>query len=415
MKLSLSHARGGALLFGIIALGAGAACADAQADGAGPSPDAGDPPATLPDGGAADDGGGADATPPTKDAEVEGGPKACSDHGFCLTVLPANETVKALWGDGAGILWAATEQGDVLRWNGSPNGGAWSVHTSGLGQLTSIWGSSPTDIWVGGNDGIQHGTGETSATVTFTSVTLPGEFLPPVQKIWGPSANDLWAVASYGFGDAGFVFHYDGSAWALDDAATNTTVGFTHVWGGNGTVWLGGSRLSTVTWQNEVVLVYKPAGEDFKEVTLPVNPDPNIQDYRKYTPLVGAVISSSTSLTLLGQPQGTFETPSMWQGTSSDGGKTFTFTWAPDPRADRPTLFAVAGKSGSDLWAAGAFGRLIHWNGTKWSTTAISLDENPTLDPFYAIWSGGPDDLWVAGKNLARRFDPAQVKSGGAK
>jgi hypothetical protein len=407
MKLALGHASA-ALLFGIIALGAGAACADAQADGAGPSSDGGNPPTTLPDGG--DDEGDAGATPPGEDAEVDAGPKTCSDHGFCPTALPPNETVKGLWGDGAGILWAATEEGDVLRWNGS----AWSVHASELGQLTSIWGSSPTDIWVGGQDGIQHGTGETSASVTFTSVTLPGEWLPPVQKIWGPSANDLWAVASYGSGSAGYVFHYDGSAWALDPV-TDTGVGFTHVWGGHGTLWLGGARMSTETWQNEVVLAYKPAGEGFKEVTLPVNPDPDIQDFRKYAPIVGAVLSSSTSLIVLGQPQATFETASMWQGTSSDGGKTFTFTWTADPRPDRPALFAVAGSSGNDLWAAGAMGRLIHWNGTKWSTTAISLDGQPTLDPFYAVWTSGPADLWVAGKNMAHRFDPTQVKSGGQK
>jgi len=369
------------------------------------------PATTLPDGGRVEDDAGTDATPPTKDAGLDAGPKTCSDDGFCLTELPPKETVKGLWGDGTGVVWAVTDEGDVLRWDGS----AWSVHASELGQLTSIWGSSPTEIWIGGSGGIQHGIGETSAAVTFTSVTLPGEWLPPVQSIWGPSATDVWAVASYGFGDAGYVFHFDGSEWVLDDDATNTGIGFTRVWGGHGTVWLGGARLSTETWVNEVVLAYKSEGEEFKEVTLPVNPDPEIQDYRKYTPIVGAVVASSTSLIVLGQPEMSFETPSMWQGTSSDGGETFTFTWSPDPRADRPALFAVAGSSASDLWAAGAFGRLIHWNGTNWSTTAISVDGQPTLDPFYAIWKGGPDELWVAGKNMARRFDPAHVKSGGQK
>jgi len=410
MKLAFGVARSAALLFGIIALGAGAACADAELDGSAPAPDAGDPPATLPDGGA-DDDGGADATPPTKDAEVEAGPKTCSDDGFCPTALPPNETVKGLWGDGAGVLWAATEEGDVLRWDGT----AWSVHASNLGQLTSIWGSSPTDIWVGGSDGIQHGTGDSSAAVTFTSVTLPGEWLPPVQKIWGPAPNDVWAVLCYGFADAGYVFHFDGSTWALDDAATNTGAGFTQIWGGHGTLWFGGARLSTETWQNEVFLAYKTAGEDLKEVTLPVNPDPSLELYLKYTPVVGGVVASSTSVIVLGQPESTFQTPSMWTGTSTDGGKTFTFTWAADPRADRPAIFAVAGKSGDDLWAAGALGRLIHWDGSKWSTTAISVDDNPTLDPFYAIWMGGSDQFWVAGKNMARRFDPARVTTGGGK
>lgn len=409
MKLSLGRAGKVALLFGAFTLGGSAACADATADGD-PAPDG--------DGGAAPlpgrDAGDGDAAPPAEeDAAVDAGPKACSDHGFCPTALPPDETVTGLWGDGAGVVWAATREGDVLRWSGS----AWSVHATGLGELRTIWGAGPTEVWVGGNDGLFYGTGETSASIAFAPSALPEEWLPPVQSIWGASGSDVWAVASWGFGD-GYVFHFTGprdggSAWDVDPS-TWSGVGFTRVWGGHGTVWLAGGRMSTETWTNEVVVFYKGGGDDaFTEVTLPVDPDPKLVPYQTYAPVIGAVVASNASVTIYGQPESTFVKPSVWRGTSVDQGKTFTFSWAADPRRDVPVLHAVSGTTMNDVWAVGALGRVLRWKGTRWAPTAISVTGHPILDPFYAVWTHGSSEIWLGGKGMALRFDPAQAKDGG--
>ena len=72
----------------------------------------------------------------------------CSDDGFCHTALPAGARRCAASGATApASSWAVSEEGDVLRWDGT----AWSVHAlEASGALYTIWGSGPTDIWVGG-------------------------------------------------------------------------------------------------------------------------------------------------------------------------------------------------------------------------------------------------------------------------
>jgi len=410
--LSLGRARSVALLVGIVALGAGAACASSEADDTALPPDGDGGASILPEGGEEDLD--AEAPAPAKDAGIDAGPKTCSDHGFCPTTLPGDQTVNGLWGDGTGVVWAVTKEGDVLRWDGS----AWSVHTSGLGELKTIWGSSPTDIWVGGSQGLQHGTGESSTSLTFASSALPGEWLPPIQSIWGASANDVWAVASWGFAGSGFAFHYPGprdggTKWELDPIST-ADVGFTRVWGGHGTVWLGGGRMSTETWANETIVLYKSGNGEFTELTLPVNPDPKLRDHEKYALLTGAIVSTSTSVVIYGQPESMFVQPSVWRGTSADGGKTFQFTWAADPRRDIPRIHAVAGVAANNVWAVGEYGRLLHWSGTSWAPTAISITGQPVPDPFFAVWTRGSSEIWVGGKGMALRFDPAHAKDGGA-
>ena len=80
-----------------------------------------------------------------------------------------------------------TEEGDVLRWNGT----TWQIHASGLGALYAVWGSSPTDIWVGGELGLHHGTGTSSETLSFELESLPDATdgsEGPMLSIWGSSA-----------------------------------------------------------------------------------------------------------------------------------------------------------------------------------------------------------------------------------
>ncbi len=118
---------------------------------------------------------------------MEAGPRECSTFGFCPTVLPPGDhTLKGVWGDGAGVVWAVTLEGSVLRWNGT----AWKVHASDLGALNVIWGSSPTDIWIAGERGVEHGTGASSDSLAFTPNALLEEGVT-VSAIWGTSATDV--------------------------------------------------------------------------------------------------------------------------------------------------------------------------------------------------------------------------------
>ena len=142
-----------------------------------------------------------------------------------------------------------------------PNGPAWSQLFSRLpGALISIWGTSSANIWtVGGDaedgdgpmamhfDGTQwtrHLTGKTgdlwwvhgfeagpifmggaNGTVlryegaTFEKMVTPAA-AGTVFGIWGASADDVWAVGGAGSTPTGgFIWHYDGKAWAPHPAA----------------------------------------------------------------------------------------------------------------------------------------------------------------------------------------------------
>jgi hypothetical protein len=56
---------------------------------------------------------------------------------------------------------------------------------------------------------------------TWTSMPLPSGSV--LNEIWGSSATDVFAV-----GEDGVVLHYDGAAWTL---ATPTRAGLLGVWG----------------------------------------------------------------------------------------------------------------------------------------------------------------------------------------
>ena len=67
----------------------------------------------------------------------------------------------------------------------------------------------------------------------------------------------------------------------------------------------------------------------------------------------------------------------------------------------------------NDVWGAGEYGRVSHWDGSGWSPVAITVTKFPVTDPFYAVWSHGPSELWIGGKGNALRFDPTHRKDGG--
>ncbi len=429
MKLSLGRASTLALALALGTMIAGAsACADSD-EVLGtmfPSDDAGN--ATLPDGGDEDV-----APAPVPDASVEAGPKTCSDHGFCPTHVPDGKTVKALWGDGNGVVWAATEQGDVLRWDGT----TWKLHVSDLGPLNAIWGSGATDVWVGGEQGLFHGAGASSSALTFEPVTLPGDDASPIASIWGLSQTEIWAVGTAldmtTFEYVGRAFRFvaddddDDAGDAGDDAGrvvsghwelhpvSTSGVRFTRVWGSaTGGVWVGGQKpMEEMPWVGEPAVLHDDGTGNFIENVLPLDPDPEVVPWEKESTFTGAFVESKTSLTIWAQPVSIFSRPSVWRGTSTDDGKTFTFTWARDERPPGPPVHHVAGMAANDIWGAGDYGRLIHWNGVKWSTTAISLTGYPVKDPFFAVWTAGPNEVWVGGKEMVLRFDPTKEKNGG--
>lgn len=374
------------------------ACADSSENSVEAKDDASSPSNTVPDTSNDDDASGpADASVDVDADAVEAAARICSDDHFCHSALPPQQSLRSVWGDGSGTIWAVSKEGSVLRWDGS----TWNVHATFDGELKSVWGSSPTDVWIAGAPGLLHGVGPTPSSLVFTPVDVPGDPAQVLSSIWGTGPNDVWAVGGIlsDFESDGRVLHYGGpaedgtSGWTLDPLS-DLPLAFGNVWGtAEGGAWLQGSAMP---FEMGGVYHRAPGGTSWDPVTLPAPPNASFApDPCAFT----AVGSSSASSIWIAGRTGDY-TEGFWHGTSADDGSTFDWTFSPLVFGALG-LNAVWGLGTNDSWGVGPSGRVTHWNGTKWAQAAIRVTALPVTASFYAIWGTSNDDFWVVGDDIA--------------
>ncbi|MDY0003597.1 MAG: hypothetical protein RBU30_20025 [Polyangia bacterium] len=140
---------------------------------------------------------------------------------------PASTDIKGVWVTDAGgspEVWACADGGGIFHWQG----GAWASQSSGVGRLSKIWGTSPSEILAVGPFGFATRYNGTSWTRIETGVDswLLG--------LHGTSIDDAFAVSG-----AGRLLHYDGVAW--NPVRTDTTEQINDVWAVGTSVLLVGS------------------------------------------------------------------------------------------------------------------------------------------------------------------------------
>jgi hypothetical protein len=339
--------------------------------------------------------------------------RTCTDEGWCHTVVPDAQTLKDVWGDGQGVVWTVSEEGQILRFDGE----SWVVsHTAGV-PLYAIWGSSPTDIWAGGGARttttvlpglLLHGTGDSPSTLVWTEVETP----VTVRSIWGTSATDIWAAVSMvnrvRDTDPSYILHYtgpadpsEGTGWEIDPASTAFPAHFEKIWGtGTDDVWVSGRVAITTSTARGQALHRRPDGAgDFVWTTeqppLPTNTLARTDTYGH---------SGSKTVAYLVGFNGNTNSAFLHVGVSADDGATFTWTehTAAETGYANGSISAVWGTGLNDIWLAGARGRLRHWNGTTWRVALVSIDgEMPVQKAVSSFWGTGPNELWVVGADLA--------------
>ena len=358
--------------------------------------------------------GDGDATAPLPEASTDAGKRACSYHGFCPTALPPKQTLTSVWSDGTGVAWAVSTQGNVLRWDGA----AWTIHASDLGELAVVWGAGPTDVWIGGQRGLLHGTGPSSDALAFTPVTLENASARIV-SIWGRSESDVWAVGDADHPETGYLvgaaFHFTDQHWSLvpiETAARRYSI----VWGSPATgVWIAAERpMEDMPWMNELFLLRTRGGEkeNFTELALPADPHV-LPPLGTPGSIRGGVAVSDTSIWLHGSSSASW--PITWRGASADNGATFTFTAERDGTPNAPQINAIFGTAEDDVWTVGDYGQVRHFDGARWASTAVTNAVLPLTNTFHAVWARGTSEVWLVGEDIALRYDPAQDTQGGAK
>ena len=61
----------------------------------------------------------------------------------------------------------------------------------------------------------------------------------------------------------------------------------------------------------------------------------------------------------------------------------------------------IWGSGPNDVWFAGTFGRIHHWDGSELAITATTNSWDVLASHLHAVSGSGPDDVWVVGENVA--------------
>ena len=275
------------------------------------------------------------------------GAALCADDGWCWqNPLPHGDSLYGVWGSSPSDVWTAGQDGLVAHYDGHgwarvvvPVADPPSPATSG--RLRAIWGSGPGDVWIVSEDGaVIRGDGrhwDRLSTGVGAAVLLTA--------IWGSGPDDVWVV---GGDDHAASAHWTGARW---DVATLPTGGvFEAVWGAGRDLVFASTAGGIYRWDATMAQWVSSAVVGAKSIW-------------------GA---SAADAWAVGRGQ-----VLRWNGA----------TWKPNNGVTSTDYDIVIGRAADDVWLVG--GSLSHWDGNAFSKTALALRGQQ------AAAIGG--ELWVVG------------------
>ena len=272
--------------------------------------------------------------------------------------------LKDVWGSSATDIFAVGADGIILHYDGNPEG-TWSAMDSSIttNTLNGVWGSSASDVFAVGDEGIiLHYDGNPEGTWSAMDSNISSSTL---NGVWGSSASDVFAV-----GWDGTILHYDddGSGWdAIGSQETQA-----HYFGG--------------VWGSSATDVYVVGGFTDNEIF-----------HYDGTTWVNTFSSEGNELFL----------QAVWGSSASNvfavgtGGITHHYkgsVWDTMNSGTTNTLKDVWGSSASDVFAVGVNGTLLHYNGNPagiWSSDIAS----GTAKNLSGIWGSSANDVFVVGND----------------
>ncbi len=419
-------ATGGGTATGGGATGGGASTGGGAATGGGAGTGGG----TVTGGGAGTGGGG--STGGGAGGSGGGGVQGpvCSTAGWCWSnPLPHGNRLLAVWGTGT-TAWAVGEVStlQVLE------AGTWSLaHPPDQGKTVfSVFGTSPSDVWAGAENGVLHYAGSSWARAMTTSVPVNGVWAAGPNEAWavedngvinhfasggwgaaggttisgahlyaiyGTSASDVWAVGGTAAGGA-VAQHWDGSAWASRPTPAGAK-SLRGVWGSSSTTFYAVGDSDTVLTWNNTSQIWET---DTRRTTTGVASLAAISGSGPSE--IWAVGERSTLLHFNGSTW-SFETGAMnseWRGITRMGADFLAVgtggasmrrvgtTWTQVNRGPADSLYGVFGFSPTDIWAVGDQGVALHWDGGVWSRT-----DTGTTNDLKAVWGTDSANVWSVG------------------
>jgi len=340
--------------------------------------------------------------------------ESCSKDGWCWsTPLPQGDPLYSIWGSSASDVWAVGEDGVIIHFDGK----TWAATASGThSALHGVWTANKDDAWAVGYDDsvVLHWNG---------AAWSPADGVPTQgfvwRAVWGAAANDVWIVGadlsvSGNDGNGAAMLHWDGHAWtphsgpedlgaiwgtASNDVwATGDAHGLYH-W--NGQTWsavaaAGLPQIGTAIWgssAHDLGFGFRDAAPIHSDGTgVDANDDQNLDIYGLWGSGPKDVWAVGVSY-----PDNLF----------ADSGIVFHYdgsSWKRWPSFGASQLDGVWGSGPNDVWAIGFNGDLVHWDGSVWSPPP-----GPPRITLYSVWASGPTDVYGFGYDrsglAAQHFD----------
>jgi hypothetical protein len=316
--------------------------------------------------------------------------------GAALSPVDAGTTanLRGAWTGSPTNVWLVGDGGTVRRWDGT----SWTGPSPGTSaQLTSVWGLPSGDVYAAGQTSAYKGTVARWDGATWSVTTLPPTMMA-INGVWASAANDVFVVGIViGSGAGPTIWRYNGSVWSSMTLPTGLSAG-TNLYGISGTgpsdVWVAGD--STVLHYNGTAwsLVPTPTVGRLKGVTA-ISPTEVwvVGENGTMAHFDGATwraVDSGTTTVLNG----------VW---GSSPGDVFAVGWnvilhyaAPVAWTTAQTMYAVGGRSRSDVYAVGNAGSILHFDGSQWQTMTSNTTAalrgvwvSPTTAEVFAVGVNG--------------------------
>jgi hypothetical protein len=121
------------------------------------------------------------------------------DEQIDIATLTGVNSLIGAWASSPSDIWLLGDDANVAHWDGV----SWSASNNGASLSSSIWGSGPTDVYVLGTFDFVHNDGSGWSSVDLGPGGGGGD-----GQVWGTSASDVWVMTG-----SSNLHHFDGQAW----------------------------------------------------------------------------------------------------------------------------------------------------------------------------------------------------------
>ncbi|AKU98469.1 hypothetical protein AKJ09_05133 [Labilithrix luteola] len=359
-------------------------------------------------GSGADSGVVADGSGDRADAEVdaEAGIDSCAVLGLCVASAPIDSSINltSVWGSSASDVWAVGTNRTVVHYDGSK----WEKHViendpTSSATMRAVWVGRSDDVWIVDGLVLRHSTGWKGDATEWSSY----HFYPPGTATgnapFGLSGRDgsVWIarlgwvqydppgtlIKCSGWGEGGALVDAEHLGYSGNDQTYFTS--------GYGAVAM---TRADEAWATSLAVAVWSGSRVMRVVRS--DTEPTVWRHEEF--------DSRTVRELHG----------IWGNEDvvwlvGEGGVTRRMTRSAIPsRAfeviETPvndTLRGVFGFGPDDVWAVGDESTILHWDGQSWTKLATPFDGAGLKPRLFGVWGSSKDDVWIVGGGVVIHFE----------